>query len=297
MKGILNEMVGVAAFVRAVQTGSFSAAAKSLGVTPSAASKSVSRLEAEIGAKLLRRSTRTLSLTDEGEAFHARIAPLLREFESAADIDALGDEASGHLRIGLPGELGLQILRPIITEFLPAHPAISLDVRMTDRHSDIFRENLDVVFRVGGATQNTLMTRTLGHLDMVLVASPAFVREFGYPATLEALKELPFAKYAMEGVVYPVRFADGAEFMPEGRVALDSAAAIREAALNGVGVAHLIRRLVQEDLDRGLLLALAPSMPLQSAPLQAIHASGTMPPRRLQLLTQFVSTLFRTNQS
>lgn len=286
-------MAGMVAFVRTVETGSFSAAAKNLGLTPSAASKSVSRLELLLGTKLLRRSTRTLSLTDEGEAFYDVLTPLLRAVEKSADVARPRSYASGHLRVGLPGDLGLQILKPVFSEFMEHHPAISLEISTTDRHVDVLRENFDVVFRVGGVKQNTLMSRTIANLDMVLVASPKLVERYGSISEIDDLRLLPFARYVLGGVPYSIRFLDGNEITPEGRVDLDSAAAIREAAISGIGAGHLIRRLVQQDIDQGRLVELLPSMALETVPLRAVHVSGSMPPLRLQVLIQFVTEILR----
>jgi DNA-binding transcriptional LysR family regulator len=296
MKGILNEMAGMTAFVRVVQTGSFSAAAKSLGSTPSAASKSISRLETHLGVRLFRRSTRNMSLTIEGESFYARVLPLLQEIESVADVVHGSDSIMGHLRVGLPGELGLHILKPILMDFVLEYPAVTMEIYMSDRHADVLKENLDVVFRVGGATQVSLMSRTLAHLEMVLVASPVLTKQFGAAESIPALLRMPFVRYSMDGRPYPIRFADGTEIVPNGKVDMDSGAAIREAALIGVGAAHLIKRLVQDDIDRGNLVELVPPIKLQAMSLQAIHASGRSPPQRLQALTDFVGKLMRTTQ-
>ncbi|MDX0488015.1 LysR family transcriptional regulator [Sinorhizobium medicae] len=293
MKGILNEMAGMVAFVRTVETGSFSAAAKSLGLTPSAASKSVSRLELLLGAKLFRRSTRTLSLTHEGDAFYGLVMPLMRQIESATEVVRPKHQASGHLRVGLPGDLGIQILKPVFTEFMSEHPAISFEISTTDRHVDILREKFDVVFRVGEVQQNALISRTIAHLDMALVASPIFVAQWGLVEDVRRLQKLPFARYTMAGRHYPIRFVNGTEIVPEGRVDLDSASAIREAVISGVGAGHLVRRLVQEDIDQGRIIELLPSMKLQTVPLQAIHVSGNMPPHRLTLLVNFVAGAMR----
>ncbi len=293
MKSILSEMAGMVAFVRTVETGSFSAAAKNLGLTPSATSKSVSRLELLLGAKLFRRSTRTLSLTHEGDAFYGVLMPLLREVEKSADVARPQSFASGHLRVGLPGDLGLQILKPVLNDFMSEHPAISFEISTTDRRVDILRENFDVVFRVGGEEQNTLMSRTIAHLDMVLVASPSLAERYGSIEEPERLRALPFARYVMNGEPYSIRFMDGTEMIPEGRIDLDSASAIREAAISGIGAGHLIRSLVQQDIDQGTLVELLPSMKLQTVSLRAVHVSGTMPPLRLQMLIDFVAQILR----
>ena len=142
MQGLLSETAGLVTFVRVVETGSFSAAAKSLGATPSSASKSISRLENLLGAKLFRRSTRVLILTPEGEAFYERVMPLLRDIENATDVLQSNGTISGRLRISLPGEMGRLLVQSIFSGFLPSYPDISLEIGMTDSHVDIDRKSV-----------------------------------------------------------------------------------------------------------------------------------------------------------
>ncbi len=281
------------AFVRTVQTGSFSTAARSLGATPSSTSRSVSRLEVLLGAKLFRRSTRVLTLTAEGEAFYQKVMPLLLEIENATDIVQSHKKASGHLRVSLPGELGRLIVGRIFGDFMKAYPEISMEIGLTDAHVDILREKCDLAFRIGRADQNGLMSRTIAHLDMVLVASPSFLEPHGKVEDITALRALPFARYAVRGRPYPVRFKSGSEFVPSGRLDLDSAAAIKEAAKRGLGVGHLLRRVVQEDIDNGQLVELLPDHELENVPFRALHAFGRMPNYRMQLLTDFIAETMR----
>ncbi|CAN7765393.1 LysR family transcriptional regulator [Ensifer sp. Root31] len=295
MLRLLREATGLIAFVRTVQAGSFSAAARSLGATPSSISKSISRLERLLGVHLFRRSTRLLAMTQEGEAFYDKIMPLLEQIDSSAETVQSYRAPAGHLRASLPSELGRMILEPIFTEFVPMYPEISLSVGMTDRHVDLLRENYDVAFRVGQVEQTGLMCKTLSHLDMTLVASPSFLRKHGDIESLGQLKNIPFARYVADGKPYPIGFVDGGSILPSGRIDLDSATAIRDAALSGVGAAHLIKRTVQDDIDRGLLIELLPHVKLQTVPFQAVHASGRLPSFRLQLFTDFVATLMRSS--
>ncbi|MBV7518845.1 LysR family transcriptional regulator [Ensifer sp. ENS12] len=294
MLRLLTEATGLIAFVRTVQAGSFSAAARSLGATPSSISKSISRLERLLGVHLFRRSTRLLAMTPEGEAFYDKVMPLLEQIDSSAEAVQSYRAPAGQLRASLPSELGRMILEPIFTDFIPRYPEISLSIGMTDRHVDLLRENYDVAFRVGQVEQAGLMCKTLSHLDMALVASPSLLRKHGEIESIGQLKNVPFARYIADGKPYPIGFVDGSNILPSGRIDLDSATAIRDAALSGVGAAHLIRRTVQDDLDRGLLVELLPHVKLQTVPFQAVHASGRLPTFRLQLFTDFIATMMRS---
>jgi DNA-binding transcriptional LysR family regulator len=289
---LLNSTNTLLAFVRSVETGSFSAAARALGLTPSSVSKAITRLEAELRSKLFRRSTRYLEPTEEGLALFERVAPLLRGLEDATDSIRTGD-ARGLLRVSMPGDIGRLMLEPLTTRFLDAHPGLQLDLSLSDRHVDVIREGYDVAFRIGHPADSELTARPIATLDMILVASPALLSRVGAPATAEELRTLPMLRYLFDGRTAAITFADGTSVQPNGGVGLDTGAALRASALAGVGVAHLTRCSVQDDLDRGTLVQVLPSHCLPGLPLQSIHAFGRMLPARVRLLTDFVAAEMR----
>ncbi len=286
---LLNQMPSLIAFVRSVEAGSFSAAARIAGTTPSAVSKGIGRLESELGAKLFRRSTRHLSLTPDGQAFFERLAPLLRGIDDSADAIRAGGDARGVLRVSMPGEIGRLLLEPITRTFLARHDGLELDMSLSDRHVDVIREGYDVVYRVGVVNDSELKSRTLAQLDMVLVASPALLTRHGPATTLDQLREMPFVRYLLYGRALPITFADGTSIQPLGRMGLDTGAGLRAAALNGMGVAHLMKCTVQDDLDKGDLVEVMAHRRLPSLPLQAMHAFGNLTPARVRLLTDFIA--------
>jgi DNA-binding transcriptional LysR family regulator len=289
MSSVLNQSAGLVAFVRAVEAGSFSAAARNAGTTPSAISKAVRRLEGELGARLFRRSTHTLSLTPDGQLFFDRVAPLLRELQDSADAMRSADGVRGRLRVSMPGELGRLLMEAVTTRFLVAHPHLELDLALADRHVDVIAEGYDVVFRVGTVPASELKTRTLAHLDMALVASPAFLRRAGEPDSIRELRELPFVRYVFGGRTLPLVFADGTTITPRGRFSLDTGFGLRAAALSGMGITHLMKCTVQDDLDRGDLVQLMRDQRLPALPLRALHAFGGLAPARVRLLSDFIA--------
>ncbi len=249
-----------------------------------------------LAVNLVHRSTRLLAVTPEGEAFYRRIMPLLRELGNAGDTVQHHGKPAGHLRVSLPSEIGRLILRQLVTDFMPKYPEISFDISTTDRAVDVVRENYDVAYRVGGVAPAGLTGRTLTHLDMTIVVSPAFVRRHGRPRTISQLEGVPFVRYAVEGRPYPIRFSDGRRVLPNGGLDLDSATAIRDAALNGAGAAYLIRRIVEDDIGCGALIELFPYVELETAPLQAFHPYGRSASFRLQLFTDFVASVVKANR-
>ena len=286
--GLLNQTAGLVAFVRAAESGSFSAAARLVGTTPSAVSKGIGRLEAELGATLFYRSTRSLGLTPDGQALFDRVAPLLRGIEDAADVLQTAGGARGILRVSMPGEIGRLLMAAITSVFLAEHEGVELDLSLADRHADVIREGHDLVFRVGTVRDSGLRSRTLARLDMVLVASPGFVAHRGNPASFAQLHALPFVRYLQRGRALPITFADGTTLHPRGRIGLDTGAGLRAAALNGMGVVLLMKCTVQDDLDRGDLVEVMTQERLPRLPFQALHAFGRQVPARARRFMDFV---------
>jgi len=289
MPNLLDETSGLMAFVRAVEAGSFTAAARDLGTTPSAVSKSVARLEKKIGTRLFLRSTRTLTLTQEGQIFFERVAPLLRELDASDEAILSQAAPSGRLRISMPGELAPLLLPRLFGTFAKAYPDLQLEVGLTDRFVNLVREDYDVALRAGTPTQEDLIVRRLADLPMAIVGSPAFRDEWGSPKSVEDMIDLPFARYAMSGEVQPIRLSDGTVFVPKGRIDGDTGTALIHAALSGLGAAYLLRCLVTDELQAGTLVELAPESALPKLPLSVLHAFGRTVPARVKLFCDFMA--------
>ena len=289
MTMIGDKTAGLAAFVSTVETGSFSAASERLGTTPSAISKSVARLEQRLGAKLFRRSTRSLTLTVEGIAYYERAMPLLRGLEDAEEVVRSASSARGMLRVTMPSELGRLLMDALTNGFLPRHPEMRLEIGMTDRPVDLIREGYDLALRAGRLADSDLAVRTLGELPMALVASPEHLERKGRPGSLEDLSRAAHVCYMLGGRPFPIRFMGGPTVSPEGRLHLDSGFALRVAALNGVGIAYLLRCTLEADIKSGQLEVVLPQRQLEHVPLHFLHAFGRTPPLRARLFMDFVS--------
>ncbi|MDH7808660.1 MULTISPECIES: LysR family transcriptional regulator [unclassified Rhizobium] len=290
MPNLLGETSGMTAFVRTVEAGSFTAAARDLGTTPSAVSKSVARLERKIGTRLFLRSTRALTLTQDGQVFFERVAPLLRELDASDDAIRSQAGPAGRLRISMPGELAPLLLPQLFSNFAKSYPDLQLDIGLTDRFVNLVREDYDVALRAGTPLQEDLIVRRLAYLPMIVVASPAFVETWGHPKFMADLAALPFVRYAMSGEVKSVRLADGTVFVPKGRVDCDTGIAMIEAARSGLGAAYLLRCLLTDELRAGTLVDLAPDIALPKLSLSALHAFGRTVPTRVRLFCDFMAS-------
>lgn len=178
----LERLTGLIAFARAGSMGSYTAAARSLSISPSAVSKSVQRLEARLGVMLFTRTTRSLTLTAEGRELHERALRLLRDAEAIeqAAVSARS-EPSGNLRIAASLPLGIHVIAPALPAFQHRYPQLSIDLRLSDRIVDLVEEGIDIAVRIGGLTDSRLLSRTLAPLRLCCFASPGYLAEHGTP--------------------------------------------------------------------------------------------------------------------
>lgn len=289
MSTTLEQTQGLLAYVKTIQGGSFSGAARGLGTTPSAISKSVARLERRLGVRLLQRSTRVLTPTQEGLAYYERVEPLLRALDQAGDEIRSPDKVQGLLRVSAPSDLGRMLMSPIAKVFAPAHPALKLDIRLSDRRVDLIREGIDIAIRVGRLDDSDLNARLLAKLPLVLVASPGYLAQHGAPSSVEALARHAHVRYLQGGEALPITFDDGRTMNPNGVFDTDAGDALRIAAVNGLGIVQILRSAVQTDLEQGTLLPVMSEHPLPLVPVHAIHAFGRHAPARARMFIEFVA--------
>ncbi|WP_414448299.1 LysR family transcriptional regulator [Burkholderia sp. 22PA0099] len=178
-------------FVRVAEMASFTRAAESLGIQKGRASNTVRALEAELGARLLHRSTRTVHLTEDGQVFYQRAQDLLADADALQTMFTVRHDTPlrGRLRVDLPTELARTMVVPALPAFIEAHPEVVLELSSTDRRVDLILEGIDCVLRIGGLVDDTLVARRLGSLRMINAASPGYLRRFGTPRSLHELSE------------------------------------------------------------------------------------------------------------
>ena len=177
-------------FARVVELGSFAKTAERLGLSTSACSRQIADLEAHLDTRLLNRTTRRLSLTEAGRAFHERCVPLLSDLEEAEQAAHAGRERPrGTLRITCPVNFGLHHIAPLLAPFLKAHPDVRLDVSLSDRMVDIVEEGFDLALRIGESGSTSVIARKLGETRLVTCASPGYLRAHGTPKTPQQLTE------------------------------------------------------------------------------------------------------------
>jgi DNA-binding transcriptional LysR family regulator len=281
-------------FVRSVELGGFSAAARALGMTPSAVSKLVARLEARLGARLLNRSTRSLQLTPEGCVFYERGVRVLAELDETERGAALGATPRGRLRVHANVPLGRHYLLPLVPAFLDAHPDITLDIVLTDQVVDLLEQRTDVAIRSGPLKDSQLVARKLGDAAMVIVGAPAYLKRHGTPQTpadLGAHNRLGFG-FARAVSGWPLVDAQqrAIDVPLEGNALVSDGETLRQLALSGLGLARLAAFQVREDVVAGRLVVLLDTFnPRDREPVNALYlGQGGHLPARVRALLDFL---------
>jgi DNA-binding transcriptional LysR family regulator len=253
----INRSGEMAVYVRAVELGGFSAAARALRMTPSAVSKLVARLEKRLGARLIHRSTRKLLLTAEGQTFLERAQRILADLDEAERAVAVGAVPRGLVRVNCYVPFGLHRLLPLIPRFTAAHPEVRLDIVLTDRVVDLMDERADIAIRVGPMSPSQLIARKLGQTRMAVVAAPAYLTRRGVPKTpydLGAHNCVAF-NFARSYDEWPF-VVDGAQLSlaARGDVVVSDGEISRRLALAGQGVVRLSLFHIKADIDAGRLV-------------------------------------------
>ena len=281
----MDRLASMAAFVKAVETGSFAAAANALGLSPQMVAKHVTQLEARLGARLLNRTTRRQSLTETGRTYHERCKGVLAEADWA---DAAAEETSGaprgRLRINAPVSFGPSLV-PVLARYLRQHPRVEVDLVLSDRFVDLVEEGFEAVFRVGPLTDSGLVACALSPFRLVACASPAYLSERGTPSIPPDLEHHECLGYAhwSRPTAYEWQFTrDGRthEALVHHRLRANDATALLSAALDGFGIALVAEDLVREALSSGSLVRVLPEFGTPSRPMHLLfHADRQRTPK------------------
>jgi DNA-binding transcriptional LysR family regulator len=275
----MNSAGEMASFVRAVELGGFSAAARSLGVTPSALSKLVTRLEARLGVRLLNRTTRQLGLTPEGHAFFLRSKRILEDIDEAeSEVTRFRESPRGLLRVNVGTAFGLHQLAPAVPEFMARYPEIQLDITVTDRLVDLIEEGADVAIRTGHLADSTLIARKICDWERSICASPAYLAAHGTPKKPDDL--LKHNCINVNGSPHLNRwpFEVGKRLHTvevSGKLSANNAETILQLGEAGLGIIRLGDVIVAESVRAGRLVRLLTNVHRpEPLPLQAVYPQG-----------------------
>ena len=277
----MDRLTSMNIFVKAVELGSFSAAADALRMSPQLVGKHVQSLEQQMGVRLLNRTTRRQSLTDIGRSFYERARIILAEVEAADSLVAeTRSVPRGHLKINAPVTFAIHALAPRLHEYLSAYPDVSIDLTMANRFVDLIEEGYDAVFRVGDLSDSGLIARRLDPYRLIACAAPAYLASrppIKSPMDLQQHECLGFSHTALR-THWTFEGTDGRIAVPvSGRFMVDNGEALLPATLAGLGVMLQPAELVRSALESGQLVVVLPDYRIPTRPMHILYA----PDRRL----------------
>lgn len=270
-------------FVAVAAADSFSEASRKLGLSPSAVSKLVTKLEERLGVRLVTRSTHGLALTVEGSRYADACRRILVAIDDA-EADVCGNRAalSGRLRVSSSGPLAFHVLAPLIPDFLRKYPRIDLEFLVSDNLIDLIEERADLALRIGHLRDSTMKVRRLGRTKIVHVASPTYIKRFGAPMQTEDLADHSVLGFPLDGD------RDRSD-TPSPSPSTDSGELLRHFALNGLGIARLAHFHVADDLAKGdLTKVLTENETASFQDVSAVFPSHRQPAPRVTALVDFL---------
>lgn len=280
-------------FLRVVETGSFSEAARLLRMTPSTVSKLVARIEARLGVRLVERSTRRLSLTAEGQVYYERSQALLQDLDDVErGLSQGAATASGTIRVNVSVALGVLGLEPLLPDFWRLHPDVVVDLSLSDEIVDLYLDRTDIAFRIGPLPSSGMIARRIGLAHRKIVAAPAYLQRHGTPRTVDDLARhqcLGF-NFRRSAPVWPLRESGRiVDRAVGGPLLANNGETVRRMALAGAGLARMGDYHVRADLAAGRLVeVLADVIEPDEEPIHAVFLGGPRMPHRVRVFLDFV---------
>jgi DNA-binding transcriptional LysR family regulator len=293
----MDRLTTLAVFVKVVDAQSFAGAARDFGLSPAMVSKHVQALEARLGARLLNRTTRRLSLTEIGRGYYQRARQILADLEeadrAASDLQAA---PRGVLKVNAPFSFGIRHVASAIAAYLTAYPEVTVDVSLNDRYIDLLAEGVDVALRIGRLADSSLIARRLAPIRMVLAAAPAYVARHGQPSAPKDLARHACLLYTYAATADEWRLTgpDGRDEVVRvsGRLLANNGDMLRTAAVDGLGIALLPSFIAGEHVRSGALVRLLPGYAAPEGALYAVYPPGRHLSAKLRSFIDFLATRF-----
>lgn len=286
-------------FSRVVECSSFTRAADTLGAPRSSVSAAIAELEGRVGARLLHRTTRKVSPTQDGAVFYDRCQRLISDVEDAENLfRQTAAQPSGKLRIDVPGRIGRLIIAPALPDFLDRYPQIHIDLGVTDRAVNLVEDNIDCVLRVGPLSDSSLIGRTIGALPLINVATPEYLKRLGVPDSPAELNSHWAVNYASPSSGRTMDWEwieNGEQFalqMPS-RVTVNSAEAYIACCLASLGLIQIPAYDVRAHIDAGDLVEVLPGYRAAPMPMTLLYPHRQHLSRRLQVFADWLEELLK----
>ena len=289
-------LTGVGVLAAVTEAGNFARAAEMLGLTPSAVSRAVARLEARVGVRLFDRTPREVSLTEEGRRFHTQVMPLLAGLDEAAT-EAAGAAAvvGGRLRVSVDPWFARLVLAPRLQQFLVRYPLLSVDLS-TSNYREAMMAGVDVAVRFGPPDESSLIARKLLETRVLTVAAPAYLEKHGEPRSPQDLihHQALLFRDPQTGLPFPWEFRRGGkvrEVKVSGRLVMDDSSVAISACLAGQGIFQSLAIGLADLLSRGELVQILPEWSEERFPLYAYHPSRRHPPAKVRAFLDFIQEI------
>ncbi len=296
----MNNISTIQLFVRVVEEGSFSSAARFLGLTPSAVSRQISHLEKELGGRLFQRTTRKQRLTEAGEIYFQHAQRLVEDLEVAKlAVKQLTDKPSGSLRITAEADFALTFIEPILPEFLTRYPEIQVNLQMSASFQDLINTNLDLAIRIGHLEDSSLAARKLADSQSVVCASPAYIAKHGMPNHPSDLIQHSCLSFRTKPGKNYWRFEtpEGSTEIPiSGRLNANGLHFLRQTALNGLGIIMIPTWMVRDELNQQTLVPLLTRFSVipSSTPINAIFSNKRQLAPKVRAFVDFLAERIQT---
>lgn len=294
----LDSLTGLIAFARTASLGSYTAAARSLGVSPSAVSKSVQRLEEHWKVRLFTRTTRSLALTPEGRDLQERALRLLQEVEQIEQAAASARaEPSGLIRVTAPLPVGTHILAQALPRFRERYPKVTIDLRMCDRFTDLIDEGIDIAIRVGAPGDSRLIARTLAPHRVCAFASPSYLARRGAPRTIEDLLDHDCVNFRYQSsgqaLRWPFQLGDRmVEMAPNAGITIDATDGVVAAVVAGGGIGIAPTYAAAHFVERGLLVPVLPALAVDRFTISAMWPESARGNPSVKAFVEFMLEIF-----
>ena len=293
----MDTLDGMRTIVAVVEAGSFTAASERQGMSKALVSKYVGEVEGRLGVRLFNRSTRRLSLTEEGQGYYDQVVPLLEEYSVIVDnVTGAQSAPRGLLKISVPQTFGEMSLSPLIPKFLKAYPDLSIDVQLSDRMIDMLEEGIDVVIRIGSVEDSSLIARHIKTLPLSLCASPAYIKQQGKPQSAQQIAEhtcIIDSNFRI-GKQWPIVSPDGQTELIEvsSNIAVNSPRAVKEIAMVGGGIGMIPRFIIETELKQGILQEILPGYKTLEFGLFAIYPHRRYLSKKVRCFIDFLMDEF-----
>lgn len=296
----MDRLSEMEAFVKVVDHGGFTGAAERMGISKSAVSKNVAALENRLGARLLNRTTRRVGPTEIGLNYYERAKKVLSDAGAADEmVTAMQSSPRGELKISMPVSFGQRFMAGAISEFLAQHPDVSIDTRLNDSFVDLIADGYDLAVRIGTLPDSSLRARKVASTRPMIVASPEYLKAYGRPKKLDDLSGHMLLYYSVlsSGHYWKLLSKSGEERLIKsgGRLSANNGDVLKDAAVNGLGIAVLPCFFLKDDLDSGSLVPILEEFTQPELGIYVVYPPGLYIQPKTRAFIDYLSAYFKTS--